>query len=73
MTQAEPVEITYPDWWSIGESVFVVCPGCRTTLRLDHAVADDGTISPSLDCPIPGCAFHDFCRLVGWASREAAS
>lgn len=42
----------------------------RMTVRI-HAVADDGTVSPSYVCPIDGCAFHDFVRLDGWQGRHA--
>lgn len=31
-----------------------------------HAVAPDGTVSPSDVCPAQGCGFHEFVRLDGW-------
>lgn len=43
----------------------VACPGCGLTFALDHTIAKDGTVSPSLVCPIKGC-FHGFIRLEGW-------
>lgn len=52
------------DWGKMGKNVYVVCPGCRERYRLDHDVAADGTVSPSLDCPT--CPFHDHVRLAEW-------
>lgn len=49
--------------------VAVICPECRRTLTLSvevHAVADDGAVSPSFVCTVPGCLFHTFIRLAGW-------
>lgn len=31
-----------------------------------HQVAADGAVKPSYVCPIPGCTFHDWVRLVGF-------
>lgn len=31
--------------------VFVVCPTCGALGTLDHEIAADGTITPSLQCP----------------------
>jgi hypothetical protein len=44
--------------------VFVTCPGCGIEGRLDHDVAADGKVSPSLDCP--SCEFHAFVVLADW-------
>lgn len=38
---------------------------CRLVSTV-HRVADDGTVSPSYVCPVVGCGFHEFVRLVGW-------
>lgn len=56
------------DHWEIrdGFSVYVTCPGCDRSMPLDHDVADDGTVRPSLDCPVPGCDFHEHVRLERW-------
>lgn len=35
-------------------------------LLLDHEIADDGTVTPSVECPIEGCGFHENVRLIGW-------
>ena len=31
-----------------------------------HRVAEDGTVTPSYVCPVDGCTFHDWVRLVGF-------
>jgi hypothetical protein len=31
-----------------------------------HAVAADGTVTPSYVCPVGGCTFHEWVRLDGW-------
>ena len=33
-----------------------------------HAIADDGTVTPSLVCPEDGCDFHEFVKLEGWVA-----
>lgn len=34
--------------------------------RLDHKIADDGTVNPSVQCWADSCGFHEHVRLVGW-------
>jgi len=31
-----------------------------------HQVAADGTVTPSAVCPVTGCGWHEFIRLLGW-------
>jgi hypothetical protein len=38
---------------------------CRLSGRV-HQVAPDGTVTPSYVCPVAGCGFHVWIRLVGW-------
>lgn len=38
-----------------------------------HRIAADGRVSPSYVCPIPGCRFHAFIRLVGYEQQEGKS
>ena len=33
-----------------------------------HTIAADGTVSPSLVCPVDGCGWHEVVRLEGWAA-----
>lgn len=44
----------------------VTCPDGHTFTLLDHTIADDGTVSPSVVCPYMGCIFHEFAKLEGW-------
>ncbi len=44
----------------------VECPGCKRTFALDHTITEDGTVTPSLDCPMEDCQFHDFVKLEEW-------
>ncbi len=45
--------------------VLISCPGCGTEAGIDHDVADDGIMTPSLVCP-NNCGFHEHVKLVGW-------
>lgn len=47
------------------------CPFGHTTRvsPKNHSIADDGTVSPSYVCTVPGCTFHDNVRFVGWARK----
>lgn len=62
------------EWWLLidernGEKVLsasIHCPHCDFKYYLDHEIASDGTVTPSVQCPTPGCAFHDHVRLEGW-------
>ena len=55
--------ITIPraSWKHFGKTVMVRCLSCSLVAMLDHEIADDGTVNPSLDCP--QCDFHDFVKL----------
>lgn len=46
--------------------VNICCPGCGQVGGLDHHIAADGTISPSLVCPFEPCTFHEYGKLEGW-------
>jgi hypothetical protein len=47
----------------------ICCPDCGVVGMLggNHAVADDGTVTPSDVCQYPPCTFHDFVVLDDWA------
>lgn len=48
-------------------SATIVCPLCGFEGSiLDHRIATDGTVSPSVACPREGCTFHDRIHLNGW-------
>lgn len=44
------------------------CANGHTTRMVStvHRVAPDGTVAPSYVCPVKGCSFHQYVRLVGW-------
>lgn len=40
------------------------CPNCQQLGTLvDHDIADDGTVTPSVVCD---CGFHEWIKLEGW-------
>jgi len=44
----------------------MACPaGHALTLRL-HAIEADGSVAPSVVCPVAGCTFHEHVRLTDW-------
>lgn len=53
--------------WRAGTEtrIMISCPQCGTVAGLDHDIASDGTVTPSVICPI-GCGFHDHVRLSMW-------
>lgn len=57
-------------WWpgtSDGKrTAIVACVNGHAMSISSHAIAADGTVSPSLVCPIDGCGWHVFARLDGW-------
>ncbi len=57
-------------WRAVGSSdgpkVLVSCDKGHIGSLADHAIAADGTVTPSLVCPDGGCDFHEHVRLVGW-------
>lgn len=55
------------------ETARVTCPECKQEYLLDHVIAPDGKVAPSLDCPTDGCGFHEMVQLAGWQRREVQS
>lgn len=50
-------------------SATLTCGLCgRPATLVDHEIADDGTVSPSVECPHDGCRWHVFVKLNGWAA-----
>jgi hypothetical protein len=49
-----------------GTSARLTCPNCGLDAELDHQIAKDGTVTPSVECPSDGCGFHEHVRLLGW-------
>lgn len=46
-------------------SARLTCPKCGFDAELDHNIANDGRVTPSVLCP-QGCGFHEHVRLLGW-------
>ena len=43
------------------------CPLCGEIASLSkHDIDERGVVSPSVVCPVKGCAFHEFIHLEGW-------
>ncbi len=56
-----------------GPAAFVTCSSCEKSASLSgHKIDADGKVTPSLACPEPGCDWHVFVTLEGWAEAIAA-
>lgn len=56
---------------ALADDLALITCAAGHTLRLTsriHRIATDGSVFPSWVCTVPGCAFHEFIRLVGWQS-----
>jgi hypothetical protein len=60
-------DIPHPRWREWEGVVIVSCPEGHTA-RLNHNVASDGSVTPSLLCPY--CGWHVWGRLDGWEAGE---
>ncbi len=66
-----------PVWVSIHKGVTgrwsasFMCPNGHYGTLMEHEIAPDGIVNPSVDCPVDGCDFHDHVRLMGWEKLEA--
>lgn len=47
-------------------TIRVRCPVCLTFGTLNHEVASNGEVNPSLMCGVEGCDFHEHVTLEGW-------
>ncbi len=44
----------------------MACPaGHVLTLRI-HSIKSDGSLAPSVVCPVERCTFHEYVRLADW-------
>jgi hypothetical protein len=57
-------------WKRVGDDVQIVCPKCGKIAFLDHDIADDGTVTPSVVCPRERCDWHVMVVLVGWGTPD---
>jgi hypothetical protein len=54
--------------WSLWrDRVYVCCPDCGTTLRIDHEITETGDVNPSVGCPTEVCSWHVYVTLAGWS------
>lgn len=44
----------------------LTCPNGHGMTLKGHVIRSDGTVTPSVVCPMPGCNFHEFVRLIDW-------
>ena len=61
----------HPSWRGVRSedgrrSANVACGNGHTAGLSAHVIAADGTVSPSLVCPVAGCGWHEVVRLTGW-------
>lgn len=57
-------------WREWAGKIWVTCPDCCQNYALDHDVAADGSVTPSLDCPTTTCAWHVYAVLEGFSERK---
>lgn len=57
-------------WWPVErdgiQRAVINCPQCGEGAYLGHAIAADGTVTPSVVCPGKGCGWHVFAQLADW-------
>lgn len=52
------------------EEAFMSCSNGHVASFDDHDISEDGTVTPSVQCPVEGCDFHKYVRLQGWGKEE---
>lgn len=58
--------------WTTGKKkILFSCPKCGEVGLLNHEVADDGKVTPSVQCMKLGCGFHDMITLDGWIPQNS--
>ena len=45
----------------------MTCPNGHGLTLGGHTIDPDGTVHPSVVCPVRDCSFHEFVRLDGWS------
>lgn len=51
----------------------VSCPKCGFRAELDHEIASNGMVTPSVVCPSDACDFHDNILLEDWPMGSGPS
>ena len=49
------------------KTAWMRCPNGHFGVLSGHEIAQDGKVTPSVQCPEEGCRFHDNVILEGWA------
>ena len=61
-------------WWPLlPDSATFVCSKGHFGRLTEHTIAADGAVSPSVECFVPGCGFHENIKLIGWKSKLQAA
>ena len=60
----QPGPLWHPAQLDGKRTAMVSCSNRHVAYLASHAIADDGTVSPSLQCP--DCEWHVRAKLVGW-------
>lgn len=50
----------------------MACPEGHTFTLNGHSVSEDGTLEPSVVCPVVACKFHAYVRLENWGFGSMA-
>ena len=58
------------DWAPERDSPTLRCPNGHIGTLMDHEIAADDTVSPSVQCPHEGCNFHAHVRLGNWSPNK---
>ena len=61
------------DWQPTHDSPTLRCPRGHIGTLIDHEIAADGTVNPSVMCPHEGCDFHAVIRLGDWTQNKQLS
>lgn len=51
-------------------SPIIVDPNGHYLSIHDHTILSDGTVLPSVVCPVKGCNFHEYIKLEGFENLE---
>lgn len=55
--------------WQAGGAegaAFMTCSRGHQISFVGHIIGAMGSVHPAIKCPVMGCGFHDYVRLVGW-------
>lgn len=51
-------------------SPVIVCSNGHYLSIHKHTILEDGTVNPSVVCPVKDCNFHDYIKLEGYVNKE---